>query len=439
MLPLGETQTPETLPASVRGVSALMTSPADAERQRDLRRMKVFATGLLVLAAIVYLVARANEEDGAAWVGYVRAGAEAAMVGALADWFAVTALFRHPLGLPIPHTAIIPRRKDQIGRSLGEFVQGNFLTRDVIIERIAGVHVGQRLGRWLAVPANAERAAVAITDAMRGTTEVLDDRNVQEAIGGLVERRLREVEVAPLLGKAIDVSVEGGHHQRLLDALLKGLASFLEENRGTLRERLQEESPWWVPEPIDDRIFNKIFRGVQRFLADVGADPEHEVRTAIEVRVRLLAERLRDDPELIAKAEELKHELLSHPEVQAWLQSLWGELKRAILAAADDPHSELRRRLREGLVRAGERLATDVQLQAKLEDWVERALAYIVENYRGEVADLIATTVERWDSADTSRRIELQVGRDLQFIRINGTVVGGLAGLAIHAVGETLF
>ena len=201
------------------------------------------------------------------------------MVGALADWFAVTALFRHPLGLPIPHTAIIPRRKDQIGRSLGEFVQGNFLTRDVIIERIAGVHVGQRLGRWLAVPANAERAAVAITDAMRGTIEVLDDRNVQEAIGGLVERRLREVEVAPLLGKAIDVSVEGGHHQRLLDAVLKGLASFLEENRGTLRERLQQESPWWVPEPIDDRIFNKIFRGVQRFLADVEADPDHEVRT----------------------------------------------------------------------------------------------------------------------------------------------------------------
>ena len=439
MLPLSETQTPENLPASVRGVSAVMISPADAERRRDLRRMKVFAAGLLVLAAIVYLVARANEEDGAAWVGYVRAGAEAAMVGALADWFAVTALFRHPLGLPIPHTAIIPRRKDQIGRSLGEFVQGNFLTRDVIIERIAGVHVGQRLGRWLAVPANAERAAVAITDAMRGTIEVLDDRNVQEAIGGLVERRLREVEVAPLLGKAIDVSVEGGHHQRLLDAVLKGLASFLEENRGTLRERLQQESPWWVPEPIDDRIFNKIFRGVQRFLADVEADPDHEVRTAIEARVRLLAERLRDDPEMIAKAEELKHELLSHPEVQAWLQSLWGELKRAILAAADDPHSELRRRLREGLVRAGERLATDVQLQAKLEDWVERALAYIVENYRGEVADLIATTVERWDSADTSRRIELQVGRDLQFIRINGTVVGGLAGLAIHAVGETLF
>ena len=182
---------PPAAGGSVRSVSALMISPADAERRRDLRRMKVFATGLLVLAAIVYLVARANEDGAPTWVGYVRAGAEAAMVGALADWFAVTALFRHPLGLPIPHTAIIPRRKDQIGRSLGEFVQGNFLTREVITERLEGVHVGQRLGRWLAVPANAERAAEAVADALRGTIEVLDDRDVQEAIGGLVERRLR--------------------------------------------------------------------------------------------------------------------------------------------------------------------------------------------------------------------------------------------------------
>ena len=289
------------------------------------------------------------------------------------------------------------------------------------------------------MPANARRASAALADAMRGTMEVLDDRDVQDAIGGLVERRLRATEVAPLLGRAVDVSIEGGHHQRLLDAVLKGLAVFLEENRATLRERLTRESPWWVPEPVDDRIFNKIFKGVQSFLADVRAEPDHEVRTAIEDRVRLLAERLRDDPEMIAKAEEVKHELLSHPAVQAWLQSLWGELKRAMLTAADDPQSELRRRLDDGLAQAGQRLATDAELQAKIDDWVERALAYVVENYRGEVADLIATTVERWDGADTARRIELQVGRDLQFIRINGTVVGGLAGLVIHAVGEGLF
>ena len=400
--------------------------------------MKAVATSLLVFAAVVYLVAKANE-DQAGWVGYVRACAEAAMVGALADWFAVTALFRHPLGIPIPHTAIIPRRKDQIGRSLGEFVEGNFLTQDVLIQRLENVEIGRRLGHWLAQPTSARRASAAVMDAMRGTIEVLDDRDVQEAIGGLVERRLRATDVAPLLGKAVDVSVEGGHFQRLLDALFVGLGKFLKENEETLRTRLKKESPWWVPEPIDDRIFKKILDGVQSFLADLHDEPDHEVRAAIEQRVRELAERLRTDPEMIAKGEELKHELLSHPEVQAWLQSLWGELKRAMLTAADDPDSELRRRLDAGLVQLGRRLQDDVVLQAKVDGWVERVAVYLIEHYRSEVADLIATTVQRWDGRDTARRIELQVGRDLQFIRINGTVVGGLAGLIIHAVGEGLF
>ena len=400
--------------------------------------MKAVATSLLLLAAVVYLVAKANEDRGE-WIGYVRAGAEAAMVGALADWFAVTALFRHPLGIPIPHTAIIPRRKDQIGRSLGEFVEGNFLTPDVLMERLEHVEIGRRLGYWLAQPAHARRTTETITDAMRGVIEVLDDRDVQEAIGGLVERRLRATDVAPLLGKAIDSSVEGGHFQRLLDAAFVGVGSFLEENEETLRTRLKQESPWWVPEPIDDRIFKKIISGVQRFLTDLHDDPDHEVRVAIEERVRLLAERLRTDPEMIAKGEELKHELLSHPDVQAWLQSLWGELKRAMLTAADDPNSELRQRLDSGLMQFGRRLSEDTELQAKVDGWVERAVVYVVENYRSQVADLIATTVERWDGRDTARRIELQVGRDLQFIRINGTVVGGLAGLIIHAVGEGLF
>ncbi len=420
------------------GPALALTAP-DQERQRELRRMKAVATGFLVAAAIVFVFAKANEEDSGAWVGYVRAGAEAAMVGALADWFAVTALFRHPLRIPIPHTAIIPRRKNQIGRSLGEFVQGNFLTRDVLMERLQGVHVGQRLGGWLAQPVNATRAAEAATDAVRGTIEVLDDRDVQEALGTAVERRLRAAEVAPLLGKAIDVAVEGDHHQRLLDAVMKGLASFLEENRNTFRTRLESESPWWVPESIDDRIFDKIFRGVQSFLGDVRSDADHEVRGAIDVRIRALAERLRDDPVMIAKAEEIKHELLSHPDVQDWFASLWGELKRAVLDAAGDPTSELRVRITGALGRLGTRLREDPALQAKVDDWVERAVVHVVENYRGEVADLISSTVERWDAQDTSRRIELQVGRDLQFIRINGTVVGGLAGLAIHAIGEFAF
>jgi len=400
--------------------------------------MKVVATSLLLGAAAVYVVARTAEDGAAAWVGYVRAMAEAAMVGALADWFAVTALFRHPLGIPIPHTAIIAKRKDDIGRSLGSFVQGNFLTREVIANRLAGAAVGERFGRWLADEHNARRAGAAVADAIGGVAEVLDDSDVSDALGNAVERRLRDTDVAPLLAKSIDVAVEGDHLQRLLDAVLKGLGGFLEDNRSTLRERLDQESPWWVPESVDDRIFVKIFGALQRFLADVGGDPHHEVRESIDDRVQILATKLREDAALIAKCEQVKREVIDHPEVQAWIGSLWGELKRSTLAAAADAESELRRRLDAALSRAGRRLAVDRELRAKIDGWVERLVIHVVEHYQGEVAELISTTVERWDAAETSRRIELQVGRDLQFIRINGTVVGGLAGLLIHTFGDVI-
>ncbi len=408
---------------------------ADPARVRDLRRMKFFATALLVFAAVVFVVAR-TFEDEASWIGYVEAAAEAAMIGALADWFAVTALFRYPLGIPIPHTAIIPKRKDDIGRSLGDFVQGNFLTPEVIGERLAGARIAERLGRWLAQPASAERAAEATADALGGVVEVLDDRDVQEALGTAVEKRLKSTEVAPLLGKAIDVAIEGGHHQRMLDGVMRGLVSFLDDNRSMLRDRLDQESPWWVPEAIDDRVFNKIFTGVERFLADVSETPDHEVRRSIDARIRALAVKLRDDPVLIAKCETMKLELLEHPDVQGWLQSLWGEVKSSLLDAASDPNSDLRRRIVHGFATAGRRLEVDHELQAKVDGWIERLVLHVAEHYRGEVAELISSTVERWDSAETGRRIELQVGRDLQFIRINGTVVGGLAGLAIHAFSE---
>jgi len=405
----------------------------DEQRARDLRRMKAVATGLLVAVALVFVAARAAGDGGGA-LGYVEAFAEAAMVGALADWFAVTALFRHPLGLPIPHTAIIPRRKDQIGQSLGQFVQDNFLTEELLNERLERARVGARLGDWLAHPANALRASAAAGDVIRGALEVVDDQAIGGSIEGLVERRIRATPVAPLVGRAIDLAVENGHHQRLLDATMTGLGNFLDDNRHTFRERLQTESPWWVPESIDDRIFDKIFSGVHRFLDDVGRDHDHEVRRSIDRRVVAFAERLRDDPELVAKGEELKEELLAHPDVRAWIGSLWGEVKQSLDAAAVDADSELRRRMTFSLSQLGERLRTDPELQSKVDRWVASAGGYLVSNYRHEVANMISSTVERWDAESTSARLELQVGRDLQFIRINGTVVGGLAGVLIHAL-----
>jgi uncharacterized membrane-anchored protein YjiN (DUF445 family) len=403
----------------------------DAERAHDLRRMKTVATGLLVVVALIFVAARAFG-DGRGVSGFVEAFAEAAMVGALADWFAVTALFRHPLGLPIPHTAIIPKRKDQIGASLGEFVQENFLTRELLDERLQRARVGARLGDWLSHPANAVRASAAAGDVLRGALDVIDDAAISGSIEGLVERRIRATPAAPLVGRAVDLAIENGHHQRLLDSTITGLANFLDDNRDTFRGRLEDESPWWVPETIDDRIFDKIYSGVHRFLSDIGADPTHEVRASIDRRMVAFAQRLRTDPEMIRKGEELKDELLAHPDVRAWIGSLWGEVKRSLEQASVDPDSELRRRVTFSLGQLGMRLRDDPELQAKVDSWVVSAGGYLVENYRGEVSRMIESTVARWDGESTSRRMELQVGRDLQFIRINGTVVGGLAGVVIH-------
>ena len=377
----------------------------DAERRRELRRMKLVATSLFVVAAVVFVVAKL-EEDRGSWVGYVRAFAEASMVGALADWFAVTALFRHPLRIPIPHTAIIPNRKDQIGRSLGDFVESNFLTADVIDERLHEADIGRRAGVWLADSGHADRAGDAVADVLRGALEVLDDDEIQAGLEHLIESRVRATPVTPILGKAIELSVQGGHHQRLLDAVLVGAKGFLDDNRVTFRERMYEESPWWVPESIDDRVFNKIYDVVTRFLHDVVIDPHHAIRNTVDTRVEMFAERLRSDPVLLAKGEALKEEVLDHPEVRAWIDSLWREAKRAMISATHDRDSELRRRLVTSLQRLGARLAAEPELQAKFDQWIASALAYLVQNYRAEVSDIIASTVSKWDGAATAEKLE---------------------------------
>jgi uncharacterized membrane-anchored protein YjiN (DUF445 family) len=410
----------------------------DDDKRRQLRRMKRMATGLLLAAAVVYVVFRWLEETHS-WAGFVRATAEAAMVGALADWFAVTALFRHPLGLPIPHTAIIPRRKDQIGASLGDFVRDNFLTPDVLDERLTNAQVAVRLGEWLRDPQHARTAGGALADAVHGALEVLDDRQIGGAVEHMVRTKVEETLAAPLVARGIDLAIDGGHHRPALTAAFRGLDEFVQENRTTFRTQLTRESPWWVPESIDDRIFEKVVGGVHRFLTDLAANPDHEVRAAIEAKLLAFAQRLRTDPELLARGESWKRELLDHPDARAWFGSLWGEVKATTLAATADPDSDLRQRLDEGLRQFGERLTVDVDLQAKVDEWVRRAAGHIVLRYRDEVSDLIAGTVSRWDADATAERMELQVGRDLQFIRINGTIVGGLAGLAIYTISHVVF
>ena len=262
--------------------------------------MKRLATGLFVAAALVFLACVLLGEGAGAWVGYVRATAEASMVGALADWFAVTALFRHPLGLPIPHTAIIPRKKDQIGASLGTFVQENFLTTHVVEEKLATVDVPGRLGAFLAAPGRAERLAGDAGVALTALTDLLRDDDVQPAVAALVDRKLHETPLAPVVARALELIVEGDRHQEVLSAALRGLARFLEDNKVVFRAQLGDASPAWVPDWVDEKVFVRAFTGVQLFLDEVGAVPRHEQRRSYDARLRAYVHALRTDPETAA-------------------------------------------------------------------------------------------------------------------------------------------
>ncbi len=410
---------------------------ADERRGAQLRRAKLFATGLLGAAALVFLVTVLIPEPPT-WVGYLRATAEASMVGALADWFAVTALFRHPMRIPIPHTAIIPDKKDALGESLGEFVQQNFLAREVIVGKLRSLDVAGRIGGWLVRPDNATRLGENAGDALAGLGEVLRDEDIHAAVEQIVRRRIAQTPAAPIAARALEIAVDGGHHQVLLEAVLRGLIRFLDDNRVTLRDRLGQESPWWVPESLDDVVFDKGLAVLQKFLDEVVSEPDHELRRQYDLRLRELAERLRTEPELAARAEAMKDELLTNPAVREWSARLGTEIKTSITEAATDPESELRRRLQAGIVSFGNRLCVDEALQAKVEGWLEQIVGYLVDQYRGELADLVAGTVRSWDTEETSRKIELQVGRDLQWIRVNGTVVGGLAGLVIYTLAQLI-
>ena len=303
--------------------------------------MKAFATGLLLAMTVLFLITRAIE-DGHSGISYVRAFAEAGMVGALADWFAVTALFKHPLGLPIPHTAIIPNRKDDIGRGLGTFVQGNFLSGPVLGERLASIGVADKVGQWLADRHNAEQLAANAGDVVEAVTEVLSDEDVASAVQDMVDARLRAIPAAPLASRVLDAAVENGQHRVMLDSLLKGTSRAVEQNRDLLRIQLGKESPWWVPDAVDDRVFDKLYASLNNFLGEVAADPDHAVRRQMDERIRLLVDELRDSPEMAARGEELKAQLLDNPAVRQWSGRLWGELKTSLVGAAADPESELR-------------------------------------------------------------------------------------------------
>jgi uncharacterized membrane-anchored protein YjiN (DUF445 family) len=416
-------------------MSGFPAGPDDAAKQRQLARAKRQATGALVVVTAGFLATLPFEGTA---VEYMRAAAEASMVGGLADWFAVTALFRHPLGIPIPHTAVIPERKDQFGLTLGEFVQRNFLSSDTIAERVRTSRMADRAAAWLADPGNAANVAGRIADAAAWGVDLVEDEEVHVAIESVVRRQAERTHLAPLAGRALRAVTATDRHHEVLAAAVAAADRFLEENREALRTRYHRESPWWIPEAVDDRIFDRLVDGARRMLGEVASDPRHELRRELDRRLRDLADQLETSPQLLERGEQLKAELLGSPELRKWTRSLWEDAKVALRDQAADADSEIRRRLADAVARAGRRLQEDPELRTAVEEVAERGARYVAEHFHDEITALVTTTVQRWDAAETAGRLELLLGRDLQYIRINGTVVGGLAGVAIHAVADVL-
>ncbi|MEU5401968.1 DUF445 domain-containing protein [Streptomyces sp. NPDC005963] len=421
------------------GLPSFAYTEADEEKQRGVRRMKLTATGLLVFVAVVFALATWAKNSGAGpWAGYVAAAAEAGMVGALADWFAVTALFRHPLGIPIPHTAIIPNKKDQLGASLGSFVGENFLSEDVVRARLRSVGIGGRLGAWLAEPAHADRVTAEVSTALRGALTVLRDSDVQAVVGEAITRRANSVEVAPGVGKTLEKVVADGAHHRAVDLICARAHDWLVTHSDSVMDAVEGGAPGWTPRFVDRKVGERVYRELLRFVTEMRDMPGHPARGAIDRFLTDFASDLQSDTDTRARVERMKSDLLSRTEVQDVIASAWSSVRAMIISAAEDDRSELRLRARASLLALGARLATDERLQRKVDGWVEDAAVYVVTTYRGEITSLISETVAGWDAEHTSRKIEAHIGRDLQFIRINGTVVGALAGLVIYTVAHAL-
>ena len=408
-------------------------SESAALRARALAAARRRATALLAGVTVLFVAVTAAGAHGVL-LGYVQAGAEASMVGGVADWFAVTALFRHPLGLPIPHTALIIERKDQFAATLGHFFQENFLNADVLAERVRSARLVPRLASWLADEANAARFGGHAADLVVTVAETFRDEDVQRVLTAELTRAIDAIEVAPLAGRVLRVIIAGGHHAELFNAILSGADRYLTDHSAELREVFEAESPRWVPDAVYRRVFDRMYTRLRQRLAAMAADPRDPARQQFEEWIAGLPARLETSPELRERGERLKRDVLGSAGLRDWSSSLWRKAKEGLRIQAADPESELRRRLADALAAAGRRLGSDRRLQEGLDRMVEAGARALANQFHDELAGLVTGTIERWDAAETSSQLELLLGRDLQYIRINGTVVGAGVGLALHAI-----
>lgn len=393
--------------------------------------MKRLPLALLLLMLVLFAVTLHRPEN---WAGWVNAFAEAGMIGALADWFAVVALFRHPLGIPIPHTAIIPRRKDEIGESMAQFVAEHFLHPEVVRVRLKQSNMAAGIANWLTSSGGRDRVADLVVSLLKGTLSALHEERVRDFIGRMSRRRMANINPAPLLGRTLDWLIRDGRHQQILTQALRYSIILLHDNRETIRGNVQRESPWWLPGFIDDRIVKQMLDRIETLLLEMSLDPEHPMREEFNERLVKWADELQNSSEMARWGDRLRASLLENEALQDYLYRLWSDLVAGIEEDLDKPESVIHSQIGEWLEGWAEEVRQDEDMQAWVNEWLIESAVMLVERNRHSMASLISETVKTWDAQDTSYRVELAIGSDLQYIRINGTLVGGLVGLAIHAI-----
>lgn len=403
------------------------------------RGMRLVATGMLVAMAAVFITARATVHLHPA-IGFVQAFAEAAMVGGLADWFAVTALFRHPMGLPIPHTAIIPRNKDRIGDTLALFLRDNFLTPAVVARRMRGMDVAAAAGRFLASPSEGDgRLREGASRLVADILEALDQERLGGMVKGAIGQRLRAINIGPLAGQAIEAAMRDGRHAPVMDGIIHWADRTLEANEHLIRQMVQERAGKvlrWTG--LDENLANAILSGLRKMLADMAADPGHSLRLKAEEGMAKLAFDLQFDLEMQAKVAKVRDEIVDNPAMQRWIEGMWEQARAGLLRAVRDPGKAMAGRLGEALRQLGGTLQQEARLRLVINRFVRRAAVGATASYGDAIVRLVSDTVRGWDAGTVTSRLENAVGRDLQYIRVNGTLVGGLVGLAIHTV-DTFF
>src|SRR5215212_8991804 len=403
--------------------------------QPGARGMKIAATGLLVVMAGVFVAARALGPRYP-WLAFFKAFAEAAMVGGLADWFAVTALFLHPLGLPIPHTAIIPRNKDRIGEALASFLKENFLIPAVVARRMQNIDVAGATGRFLQTPAGeGTRIRAGASRLIADIFESLDDERLGGIVKGAISTRLRKMEVSPLLGHALASAINDDRHVPMLEAAIRWTARALDANEPLIREMVHKKANWVLKlAGLDAKLANAIIDGLRKLTVEMSTDPSHPVRLKIEEALAHLANDLQTRPETRDRVEAIKEQLLDNKSVSLWLDTLWQKGREAIIRAARNPDAVLAGKLGEILKSMGGTLEKDPRIRSAINLFVRRAVVGMAASYGGSIVKLVSETIRSWDAGTVTARLEAAVGRDLQYIRINGTLVGGMVGLVLHMI-----